>query len=188
VREEVATDLGFYGQRLAESSCIESKLDELSKIVEQGTVPKGKVRWVGRPADLATFTERWHAVTSSARTALFPPVEQSRLDAIYGIFGGLAEETHNEERAWSDLGIMNRLNGPIDAETRLTLRRALEQARRTDGVIRVASYYALFHAHALGIISNPETSPRPGEAHSICLPLGMDPDEAEKLLRLRLPH
>lgn len=188
VREEVATDLGFYGQRLQESPCIESKLDELSKIVERGTVQQDTVRWIGRPADLATFTERWRAVTSSARTALFPPTEQSRLDAIYGIFGALAEESHNEERAWSDLGIMDRLHGPLDAETRLTLRRALEQARRSDAVIRLASYYALFHAHALRIAPNPETAPRPGEAHSICLPLGTDPYQAEKLLEPRLPH
>ena len=188
VREEVATDLGFYGQRLQESGCIASKLDQLSKIVEQGAITKGEVRWIGRPADLATFTERWRAVTSSARTALFPPDEQSRLDAVYGIFGALAEESHNEEQAWNDLGIMNKLDGPFDAETRLMLRRALERARRTDDVIRTASYYALFHAHALKITANPETGPRPGEFHSICLPLSTDPKEAQRLLDLRVPH
>ena len=188
VREEVATNLGFYGQRLQESPCIESKLDDLSKMVDLGTVHKDKVRWIGRPADLVAFTERWRAVTSSARTALFPPVEQSRLDAVYGIFGALAEESHNEERAWNDLGIMNRLDGPLDAETRLMLRRALEQARRTDDVIQTASYYALFHAHALKINANPETAPRRGDVHSICLPLSTDPEQAQRLLGLRVPQ
>ena len=188
VREEVATDIGFYRERLQESRCIASRLGELSKMVERGIVPKDTVRWIGRPSDLAPFTERWRAVTSSARTALFPAVEQSRLDAVYGIFAGLNEETRDEERAWTDLGIMARLTGPMDAETRLTLLRALEQARRSDNTIRFASYYALFHARALGITSNPETSPRPGDVHSICLPLSTRPDQAEALLQPRLPH
>lgn len=188
VREEVGTDIGFYRERLQESPCIAARLKELSTIVQGGAVPANAVKWVGRPSDLAPFTERWRAVTSSARTALFPPVEQSRLDAIYGIFAGLQEESRDEEHAWTNLGIVAHLNGPIDTATRLSLVQALEQARRTDEIIRLASYYALFHAHALGIASNPETSPRPDDIHSICLALSTDPARAEQLLQPRLPH
>ena len=188
VRDEVATDLGFYEERLKESPCIASRLAKLSEVVDQGAMPKDTINWIGRPGDLAPFTERWRAVTSSARTAMFPAVEQSRFDAVYGIFESLSEESRTEQKAWTDIAIMARLRGPIDPVTRLTLLRALEQARRSDAIIRLASYYALFHAKALGIRSNPETSPRPNDLISICLPLTTHPEQAEKLLQPRLPH
>jgi hypothetical protein len=188
VREEVATDLGFYEERLLESSCVSARLAELSSIVQSGTVHPGAVRWVGRPNDFAPFTERWHAVTASARTALFPPAEQGSLDAIYGIFGRMDLESQTEQTAWTDLDIMERLDGPIDAATRLTLLRALEQAKRSDAIIHFVSTFVLFHARKLGIASNPDTSPHAGDVHSICLPLSTPPEQAEKLLGPRMPR
>jgi hypothetical protein len=95
VREEVATDLGFYQQRLAESSCISTRLAQLTAVVERGTVSKGSIRWVGRPNDFAPFTERWRAVTSSARSAMFPAAEQASLDVVYGIFGRVEKRHAN---------------------------------------------------------------------------------------------
>jgi hypothetical protein len=188
VREEVATDVGFYRGRLDESSCVAARLADLSKIIRNGIVLKDTVKWVGRPSDFAPFTERWRAVTSSARTALFPPDEQGRLDAIYGIFGRMDQESQVEQDAWTTLDVMQHLDGPIDPATRLVLLRAIEQARRTDFTIQLAGYYALFHAGKLGIVSNPETSPRPGDVNPVCMPLSTSPEQAEKLLRPRLPH
>ena len=188
VREEVATNVGFYRGRLAESECVARRLAELSAIVEGGTVRKGTVTWVGRPGDFAPFSERWRAVTSSARSAMFSPSEQGSYDAIYGIFARMDDESKIEQEAWTNLNIIGRLNGPIDPATRLTLLRSIEQARRSDYVLRFAGYYALFHARRLGIASNPDTSPKPGDVHSICLPLSADPAEADKLLRPRLPN
>ena len=182
VREEVATDLGFYRERLQESSCIASRLAELSNILQRGTIPPNTVKWVGRPNDFAPFSERWRAVTSSARTALFPATEQSSLDAIYGIFAPMSQESQLEQEAWTSLDTMERLDGPIDSGTRFTLLRAIEQARRTDAIIRFAGYYALFHAHKLGIVSNPDTSPRLGDVHSVCLALSTPPERAHELL------
>jgi hypothetical protein len=42
VREEVSTDLGFYRERLRESSCIKLRLEELSRIVQRGVVPSDR--------------------------------------------------------------------------------------------------------------------------------------------------
>lgn len=188
VRDEVGWNLGFYRSRIIESSCVAARLAELSKIVEQGTVPKDTVKWVGRPLVFAPFAERWRAVTSSARTAMFPAVEQGRLDAIYAIFQSIEQESRNEQDAWTGLDTIEQLDGPIDAGTRFALLRALQQARETDATIRIAGYYALFHAQKLGITSNPETAPRPGDVHSICLALSTRPEQAEKMLQVRLPH
>ena len=44
VREEVAFNLGFWRSRLEQSPCIASRLSQLSKIVERGTVTKGDVQ------------------------------------------------------------------------------------------------------------------------------------------------
>jgi hypothetical protein len=187
VREEVATDLGFYRERLEDSSCISSRLAELSRIVQRGVVPPDTVKWVGRPSDFAPFSERWRAVTSSARTAMFPAAEQGSFDAIYGIFARMDLESQTEQAAWTDLNILQHVNGPIDAGTRLALLRALEQSRRSDAVIHFVSTYVLFHAHKLGIVSNPETSPRAGDVHSVCLALSTSPEQAQKLLAPRIP-
>ena len=175
VREEVATDIGFYRDRLEESSCIARRLAQLSDIIEGGTVPKDTVKSVGRPSDFAPFSERWRAVTSSARSAMFPSAEQGSLDEIYGIFGRIEQESESEQAAWSDLDIIRQVNGPIDPETRLVLRRAIEQARRTDAVISLAGNYALFQARTLGIASSPGTSPQARDVRSICLPLATVP-------------
>ena len=188
VRDEVGWDVGFYRSRIFESSCVAARLAELSKIVEQGTVPPDTVKWVGQPIVFAPFTERWRAVTSSARTAMFPAVEQGRLDAIYAIFQSIEQESRNEQDAWTSLNTIGQLDGPIDAGTRFALLRALQQARETDATIRLAGYYALFHAQKLGIPSNPETSPRADDVHSICLALSTRPEQAEKMLQLRIPH
>ena len=188
VRDEVGWNLGFYRSRMIESSCVASRIAELSKIVEQGTVPKETVKWVGRPVVFAPFVERWRAVTSSARTTLFPAAEQGRLDAIYAIFLSIEQESRNEQDAWTSLDTLEQIRGPIDAGTRFALLRALQQARQTDANFRVAGYYALFHAQRLGIASNFETAPRPGDVHSICLDLSTSPERAEKLLQIRLPH
>ena len=106
VREEVATNLGFYRERLIESSCIATRLSQLSDIVQGGSVPPETVKWIGRPGDFAPFSERWRAVTSSARSAMFPSDEQSSLDAIYGIFVSMDQESQLEQQAWTDLNIM----------------------------------------------------------------------------------
>lgn len=185
VKDEVSTDLGFYRIRLAESGCIASRLAELSKIVESGTVSKGSVLWVGRPNDFAPFTGRWDAVTSSARTAMFTGAEQGSLGAIYGIFAPMKDESQREQEAWTTLNILGHLDGPIDPTTRLALLTAIEQARRTDAVFNMAGYYALSHADRLKIGSNPATSPRAGDVHSVCLPLLTPPEQAAKVLQLR---
>lgn len=185
VREEVGTDLGFYRGRLADSACIASRLSELSKIVESGTVAKGTVLWVGRPGDFVPFTERWDAVTASARSTLFSSAEQGSLDAIYGIFVPMKAESQMEQEAWTTLNILGHFDGPIDPATRLALRIAIEQARRTDAVFNLAGYYALFHAGKMKIASNPATSPRAEDVHSVCLPIATAPEQAERLLQPR---
>ena len=185
VREEVAFNLGFWRSRLEQSPCIASRLSQLSKIVERGTVTKGDVRWVGRPGVFAPFTERWRAVTSTARTTLFPADEQGRLDAIYGLFAALAEGSPAEQDAWTTLDVVEQLDGPIDPPTRLALRKAIAQAQRTDDDFRQAGYWAFVHARALGIASSPETTLKPGDVarESICLPLSTTPEQAAKLLQ-----
>ena len=178
VRDEVAFDLGFWRGRLEESRCVAARLSELSKIVERGTVTKGEVTWVGRPDVFAPFMERWRAVTSTARTALFPADEQMKLDAIYGLLGSLSEESKSEQEAWTTLDMVGRLDGPIDAPTRLALRTAIAQAERTDDDFRQAGYWAFHHAEALGIATNSDTSPK-----AVCLPKSTTPDQAAKLLQ-----
>lgn len=187
VREEVATDLGFYKQRIVESSCVADRLRELSGIIQSGTVQPGAIKWIGRPDDFAPFSGRWRAVTSSARTALFPADEQSSLDAIYGIFERMDLESQTEQAAWTDLNVLQHLSGPIDVTTRLTLLRAIEQSRRSEAVLHFVSTFVFFHADKLGIHSNPATSPHPGEVHAICLPLSTSPESAMGLLRARSP-
>jgi hypothetical protein len=188
VREEVGTDIEFYRERLQESSCIASRLSQLSTIVERGSVPKDIVKWVARPNDFAPFAERWHAVTSSARTAMFPADEQGSFDEIYEIFARMDEESQLEQQAWTNLDIMEQLNGPIDAETRLVLLKAIEQARRSNKMFGLAGSYVLFQAQKLGIASNPETLPTAADIHSICLPLSTPAAQAEKLLQPRHPN
>lgn len=188
VREEVAFDLGFYRERLAESGCVATRLASLSAILQRGIVKQGEVTWVGRPNDFAPFSERWRAVTSSARTALFPPQEQESLDAIYGIFGRMDLESQAEQAAWTDLNVLTSVHGAIDPLTRFSLLRALAQARRSDDVLQFVSTFIFFHVKRLQISSDPATSPHPGDAHSVCLPLSADPGQAAKLLAPRSPQ
>ncbi len=185
VREEVSTDLGFFRGRLQESSCIVSRLSLLSDIVARGAIPEGTVSWVGRPRDFAPFAERWRAVTSSARTAMFAADEQGGFDEIYEIFARMDTKSQLEQQAWTDLDIMERLNGPIDAETRRFLLRAIEQARRSNRVFGLFGSFALGTAQKLAIASDPGTSPRAADVHSICLPLSTLPSRAERLLEGR---
>lgn len=185
VRDEVAFDLGFWRGRLMESSCIASRLSQLSKIVEQGNVTKGTATWIGRPPVFAPFTERWRAVTSTARTSLFPADEQGRLDAIYGLFGTLGEKSQVEQDAWTTLDLVRHLNGPIDAPTRFALRRAIAQAEQINDDFHQAGYWAFRHAKALGIATSPETMPKAGELarDSICLPMTTSAETAARLLQ-----
>lgn len=69
---------------------------------------------------------------------MFPASEQSRLDAIYGILARIDDESKREQDAWTNLNIISQLDGPLDPGTRLTLRRSMEQAKRSDAVIRFA--------------------------------------------------
>lgn len=96
-------------------------------------------------------------------------------------------ESQLEQQAWTNLDIMERLNGPIDAETRLMLLKAIEQARRSNKIFGLSGSYVLFDAKKLGIASNPETSPKAADIHSICLPLSTLPSRAERLLEGRVP-
>ena len=165
------------------NSCIASRLSQLSAIVARGAVPKDTVRWVARPSDFAPFAERWRAVTSSARTAMFPADEQASFDEFYEIFARMDAESQLEQQAWTNLDIMERLDGPIDAETRLLLLKAIEQAQRSNKMFLVAGSYVVFQAQKVGIASNPKASPRAADIHSICLPLSTFPSRAERMLK-----
>ncbi len=187
VREEVGTDLGFFRERLQETSCIASRLSQLSAIVARGAVPKDTVRWVARPSDFAPFAERWRAVTSSGRSAMFPADEQGSFDEIYEIFARMDAKSQLEQQAWTNLDVMERLNGPTDADTRLLLLKAIEQAQRSNKMFGLSGSYVLLQAQKLGIASNPETSPKATYIHSICLPLSTPALQAEKLLEGRVP-
>jgi hypothetical protein len=81
--------------------------------------------------------------------------------------------------------VVEQLDEPIDAPTRLALRKALAQAQRTDEDFRIAGHWAFVHARALGIESSPETTLKPGDVakDSICLPLSTTPEQAAKLLQ-----
>ena len=181
VREEVSTDLRFLRGRLQERSCIAARLSQLSDVVARGTIPKDTVTWVGRPIDFAPFAERWRAVTSSARTAMFSTDEQGAFDEIYEVFARTDSESQLEQQAWTDLDIMDRLTGPIDADTRRFLLRAIEQARRSNRVFGVFGSIALGTARTLRIVSDPETSPPSAAVHPICLPLSTPRFQAERL-------
>ena len=182
VREEVSTDLGFLRGRLLETGCIDSRLSQLSELVARGTIPKGTVTWVGRPNDFAPFEERWRAVTSSARTAMFSPDEQGAFDEIYEVFARNDAESQLEQQAWTDLNIMERFDGRIDAGDRRFLLRSIEQARRSNRIFGVFGSFALETAHSLHIAPDQESSPRAKDVHTICLPLSTPPSEAERLL------
>ncbi|HEV8406496.1 MAG TPA: hypothetical protein VGQ34_01060 [Sphingomicrobium sp.] len=97
------------------------------------------------------------------------------------------QESQTEQAAWTDLNILQHLNGPVDSGTRLVLLRATEQARRTDAIMRFVSTYVFYHAQRLGIASNPDTSPRAGDVHSVCLPLSTSADQVRTLIGPRSP-
>lgn len=180
VREEAAIGLAFNLSRLQESPCVFARLTQLDAMLDKGAVPAGAPIWVGRPDDMPIFTDRWHAVTASARSAMFPPDEQARFDNLYAHFARFEQFEKLEQAAWTDLRVMERLHGAIDPQTRFTLMRAAEEARHQDFKIRNEAYFAKLTARQLGIAPNRRYGRV--QARAICLPITTNPDEAQKVL------
>jgi hypothetical protein len=188
VREEAAIDLEFYRARLQESPCVHARLGQLGSMLEKGSIPAGAASWIGRPDDYPIFAERWHAVTSSARTSMFPPLEQARLDNLYAVLARFEEHEKAEQVAWTDLKTVEHLRGTVDGSTRFALLRALEEARHEDYQMRLDGFFAQATARRLGIAPNLNYGPKPAQRRSICLPSSTSPEQAERLLSSAVPH
>jgi hypothetical protein len=98
------------------------------------------------------------------------------------LFAYLAEDSRTEQETWTNLQVIERLDGPIDAATRLDLLKALAQARRLEDNFQVAGHWAFLHAAKLGIASSRETTPESRTVYSTCLPLSTAPEKAAKVL------
>ena len=189
VREEAAINLAFLKARLRESPCIAQRLDEIGTLLQQtGAQPLGpRPIWVGRPLQLPAFTERWRAVTSSARTELFPSAEQGGFDNLYNIFQQFEDEEKLEQVAWTDLKLLERWQGPLDSAARVVVLRALEQARHSDYELRAIGFYALGIAHQGRLAANPRFGPLTGAPDAVCLPFNTPAETARRQLRDRVP-
>ena len=183
VRQEAAVDLAFVHGRLQEAPCVARRLDVLDSYVLHGPAGGSPLpAWIGRPSNLPIFVERWKAVTSSARSTLFSPTEQSILDNMFAVFEQFQDDENREQVAWTQIKLLERLRPPFDEQTRFKLLGALEEARHEDYEIRVHGYYAVHAGRRLDIAPNMNYGAGSGP-QEICLPMSMSPDKAQRELR-----
>lgn len=187
VREEASVNLAFFEARIREGACLRRKLDAVEAKLSSLSPTEGATPvWVGRPNEVPIFAERWRAVTSSARIALFTPDEQGAFDNLWSVFGQFREAEDQEQVAWTDLRVLERWRGPIDSGTRFSLLHALAAARQADYKIRRTYFYAGFPVRALGLKPDLNFGPSKDAPDSLCLPLDTPLQVARRQVRDRV--
>lgn len=187
VREEASINLAFVSGRLSESPCVLKRIGELSDLIEKPQVNSDVPIWVGRPRNVPIFLERWKAVTSTARSAMFSSHEQAELDILYDLYSDVIQDEALEQQAWTSLKTLERMKPPFDQQATRAFLTALEEARHEDYEVRIHGFFALRTARALGLLPNEKYGPR-GERSSVCLPFTTPPRAAEKILGTFLPN
>ena len=168
IRAEVVADLTRIEQRAYADACVEARLAEIERIVDEGA-PDGRIRsprWIGRPPRYAVETARWDAASQSGRVSLLPSDWQARFGFLYTSLRYLYEMNIAEQQTWSSLDGLTGLDR-LTPDGKLAIKAEVEQARFYNGSIRQVATLTPRRAAAEGL----QPTNRPDPPSSICWPI-----------------
>ena len=168
IRAEVVADLTRIEQRAHADSCVEARLAEIERIVDEAA-PDGRIRspsWIGRPPRYAVETARWDAASQSGRVSLLPSDWQARFGFLYTSLRYHYEMNIAEQQTWSSLDGLTGLDR-LTRDGKLAIKAEVEQARFYNGSIRQVATLTLRRAAAEGL----QPTNRHDPPNSICWPI-----------------
>lgn len=167
VRSELRTNLQTFLNRRATQTCIDRRLEDITKLIADSDQPGYKPpSWIGRPMIEILNAAGWEAASQSGRAALLNETEQTEFGHLYSQLHELNLLERDEQKAWADIRQLE--NQPrVDPQMRAAVRSALQQARLLSWNIKVDLEQSQADAEKLGII---DKNFRPKGAPSVCLP------------------
>ena len=183
IRAEAKLDLGFIQERMDAQRCVESRLAELSVILDNSGA--GSLNppptWIAKPPTVPFFTTRWQAATASGRNSLFPAQEQEQFGTLYQIFSRYNDYQPREQEVWADLRALETWRGPLGPEARIAFAKSLQQAKYLAWDLNYAGTFALKTGGVMGLLP----TAAPGDPDAICLPITTP--RADALRQLKAP-
>ena len=176
IRAEVVADITRIQQRDYAHDCVQARLDELDRIVDQAG-PDGRIRgpsWIGRPPRYAVEAARWEAASQAGRVSLLPPRWQSRFGFLYTTMRYHYDLNNAEQQTWSKLDGLSGLDR-LTPDGKLALKGEIAQARFDNGSLHQVAQLILGRAAAEGLRPINRHDP----AWNICLPTTTPKAEAE---------
>jgi hypothetical protein len=168
IRAEVAQNLARVQQRGLADGCVQARLAELGRIVDEAT-PEGRIRapgWIGRAPRYAIESARWDAASQSGRVSLLPTDWQARFGLLYTAMRYHYEMNQAEQQTWSSLDGLTGLDR-LTPEGKLAIKGQIEQARFYNDSLHQVAGLILRRAAAEGL----QPAKRNEPPSSVCWPI-----------------
>jgi hypothetical protein len=168
IRAEVVDDISRISQRGLADGCVEARLAELSRIVDEAT-PDGRIRspsWIGRPPRYGVESARWDAASQSGRVSLLPTDWQARFGILYTALRYHYELNNAEQQTWSSLDGLVGLDR-LAPEGKLAIKAQIEQARFYNDSLHQVAGLILRRAATEGLQPKERHEP----SYSVCWPI-----------------
>ncbi|MBV9549479.1 MAG: hypothetical protein JO256_07380 [Alphaproteobacteria bacterium] len=131
IASEMANNLNNAGFQLSARSCIESRLNEIGRILDhasrEGNLPP--MGLLGTAPRLIFSTGAWDSLVASQTASHFPRGELAQLAVSYNIMQKLETYSPIEQQTWYELGAMTGPGRRLDPASEAELRKALSVAR-----------------------------------------------------------
>ncbi len=195
IATEMAYNLDGAIWRMRLSDCVEQRLDDVAKILDDasrsGSLPP--VGNIGAPPPHMWRSGAWESVVASQTATHFPRQQLAALGAVYKVVQRLEDHAAPDRDAWSDLYAMVGPGRRLDPSLDTQLQNAIGRARWQDVTMSTLSMFLVDQARALGLpftqselaeIEAARTAPlqaRPGNKTepatlaSTCAPIGPVP-------------
>jgi hypothetical protein len=195
IATEMASNLAAAAERIGAQACIDSRLDELGRILDQasrtGSLPP--VGDIGMPPVRDSVTGAWESIVSSQTATHFPRPELTDLADNYFRVKKIGEIISLQNQTWYELtgtivGPGRRLDPASEAELRKSLGLARGYARAlgnlSASMIRGLNAHDLPYGHSdLDLIADAKqkivnaTSGNEKSAYAVCQPIGAAPPQ-----------
>ncbi len=179
IRGELEYNLARLESRLATRSCVERRIGEIQRLLEQAQVQPDirNPSWIGRPQFWTMQSSRWQAESQAGRGALIDANRLSRYSQMYAWMENLASEMATEQADWAKLRTLEHVHR-LDAATDYDLNTTLQDARYRNWRVSLQTSQLSDLAKSLGLGNVRNDFPA---SRSVCLPLDTPRDRAQKL-------
>jgi hypothetical protein len=175
IKDEIANNAGSLSQRLATDDCINRRLDEVARYVENPVPPRPT--WIGRPQLWVMNSSAIDAARSYGSLTALPREDQIAIASIYGGFSTIGDYEKDEQLAWAELRSITADRDITDNDQNF-LRQAIQRARLATWAIRINALQAIQSARKdLHVIPQSQFN----GSRSVCIPMNTPFDEAVKL-------